>query len=38
VGQPVGVQGGMVVTHGTATDMINNEDVRRAYLGDQFRI
>jgi len=28
----------MVLTHGTANDIINNEDVRRVYLGDQFRI
>jgi len=28
----------MVLTHGTATEIINNEDVRRVYLGDQFRI
>jgi ABC-type lipopolysaccharide export system ATPase subunit len=27
-----------VLTHGTANDIINNEDVRRVYLGDQFRI
>jgi lipopolysaccharide export system ATP-binding protein len=27
-----------VLTHGTATEVINNEDVRRVYLGDQFRI
>jgi lipopolysaccharide export system ATP-binding protein len=28
----------MVLTHGTAHEIINNEDVRRVYLGDQFRI
>jgi ABC-type lipopolysaccharide export system ATPase subunit len=27
-----------VLTHGTATEIINNEDVRRVYLGDQFKI
>jgi lipopolysaccharide export system ATP-binding protein len=27
-----------VLTHGTAHEIINNEDVRRVYLGDQFRI
>ncbi len=29
---------GSVLTHGTAHEVINNEDVRRVYLGDQFRI
>jgi lipopolysaccharide export system ATP-binding protein len=29
---------GMVLTHGTAQEIINNEDVRRVYLGDQFKI
>jgi lipopolysaccharide export system ATP-binding protein len=28
----------MVLTHGTAQEIVNNEDVRRVYLGDQFRI
>jgi ABC-type lipopolysaccharide export system ATPase subunit len=28
----------MVLTHGTAQEIINNEDVRRVYLGEQFRI
>jgi lipopolysaccharide export system ATP-binding protein len=32
------IHDGMVLTHGTATEIINNEDVRRVYLGDQFRI
>ncbi len=29
---------GSVLTHGTAQEVIANEDVRRVYLGDQFRI
>jgi lipopolysaccharide export system ATP-binding protein len=32
------IHDGMVLTHGTAHDIINNEDVRRVYLGDQFKI
>jgi len=32
------IHDGMVLTHGTADDIINNEDVRRVYLGDQFKI
>ena len=32
------IHDGMVVTHGTAQEIISNEDVRRVYLGDQFRI
>jgi lipopolysaccharide export system ATP-binding protein len=32
------IHDGMVLTHGTAQEIINNEDVRRVYLGDQFRI
>ena len=32
------IHDGMVLTHGTATEIINNEDVRRVYLGDQFKI
>jgi lipopolysaccharide export system ATP-binding protein len=32
------IHDGMVLTHGTAQEVINNEDVRRVYLGDQFRI
>ncbi len=32
------IHDGMVLTHGTANEVINNEDVRRVYLGDQFRI
>ena len=32
------IHDGMVLTHGTAMEVINNEDVRRVYLGDQFRI
>ena len=32
------IHDGMVLTHGTAMEVINNEDVRRVYLGEQFRI
>jgi len=32
------IHDGMVLTHGTAHEVINNEDVRRVYLGDQFKI
>jgi len=32
------IHDGMVLTHGTAQEIINNEEVRRVYLGDQFRI
>lgn len=32
------IHDGMVLTHGTANEIINNPDVRRVYLGDQFRI
>jgi lipopolysaccharide export system ATP-binding protein len=38
VGRAYIIHDGMVLTHGTADDIINNEDVRRVYLGDQFRI
>ena len=38
VGRAYIIHDGMVLTHGTANDIINNEDVRRVYLGDQFRI
>jgi lipopolysaccharide export system ATP-binding protein len=38
VGRAYIIHDGMVLTHGTAMDIINNEDVRRVYLGDQFRI
>jgi len=38
VGRAYIIHDGMVLTHGTATEIINNEDVRRVYLGDQFRI
>ena len=38
VGRAYIIHDGMVLTHGTATDIINNEDVRRVYLGDQFKI
>ncbi len=32
------IHDGMVLTHGTAHEIINNEEVRRVYLGDQFKI
>jgi lipopolysaccharide export system ATP-binding protein len=32
------IHDGMVLTHGTAQEIINNEEVRRVYLGDQFKI
>jgi len=32
------IHDGMVLTHGTAQEIISNEDVRRVYLGDQFKI
>jgi lipopolysaccharide export system ATP-binding protein len=32
------IHDGSVLTHGTAHEIINNEDVRRVYLGDQFKI
>jgi lipopolysaccharide export system ATP-binding protein len=32
------IHDGMVLTHGTAHEVINNPDVRRVYLGDQFKI
>jgi lipopolysaccharide export system ATP-binding protein len=32
------IHDGQVLTEGTATDVINNEDVRRVYLGEQFRL
>jgi lipopolysaccharide export system ATP-binding protein len=32
------IHDGMVLTHGTADDIVNNEEVRRVYLGDQFKI
>ena len=38
VGRAYIIHDGMVLTHGTATEIINNADVRRVYLGDQFRI
>jgi len=38
VGRAYIIHDGMVLTHGTANEIINNEDVRRVYLGDQFRI
>ena len=38
VGRAYIIHDGMVLTHGTAQEIIANEDVRRVYLGDQFRI
>jgi len=32
------IHDGTVLTHGTAQEIISNEDVRRVYLGDQFKI
>jgi lipopolysaccharide export system ATP-binding protein len=32
------IHDGMVLTHGTTHDIVNNEDVRRVYLGDEFKI
>jgi len=32
------IHDGMVLTHGTTDDIVNNEDVRRVYLGDEFKI
>lgn len=32
------IHDGTVLTHGTADDIVNNEDVRRVYLGDEFKI
>ncbi len=32
------IHDGMVLTHGTADEIINNADVRRVYLGEQFKI
>ncbi len=32
------IHDGMVLTHGTTEDIVNNEDVRRVYLGDEFKI
>ena len=38
VGRAYIIHDGMVLTHGTAQEIIANEDVRRVYLGDQFKI
>ena len=38
VGRAYIIHDGMVLTHGTAQEIVSNEDVRRVYLGDQFRI
>jgi lipopolysaccharide export system ATP-binding protein len=38
VGRAYIIHDGTVLTHGTAHEVINNEDVRRVYLGDQFKI
>lgn len=32
------IHDGMVLTHGTADEIVNNKEVRRVYLGDQFKI
>lgn len=32
------IHDGNVLTHGTTQDIVNNEDVRRVYLGDEFKI
>jgi lipopolysaccharide export system ATP-binding protein len=32
------IHDGTVLTHGTTNEIINNEDVRRVYLGDEFKI
>jgi lipopolysaccharide export system ATP-binding protein len=32
------IHDGMVLTHGTTHDIVNNADVRRVYLGDEFKI
>jgi lipopolysaccharide export system ATP-binding protein len=32
------IHDGAVLTHGTTNEIINNEDVRRVYLGDEFKI
>jgi len=32
------IHDGAVLTHGTTDDIVNNEDVRRVYLGDEFKI
>ena len=38
VGRAYIIHDGSVLTHGTTHDIVNNEDVRRDYLGDQFKI
>jgi lipopolysaccharide export system ATP-binding protein len=38
VGRAYIIHDGMVLTHGTAQEVISNADVRRVYLGDQFKI
>ena len=38
VGRAYIIHDGMVLTHGTAQEIISNADVRRVYLGDQFKI
>ena len=38
VGRAYIIHDGSVLTHGTTHDIVNNEDVRRVYLGDQFKI
>ena len=38
VGRAYIIHDGTVLTHGTTHEIVNNEDVRRVYLGDQFKI
>ncbi|HML91430.1 LPS export ABC transporter ATP-binding protein [Methyloceanibacter sp.] len=38
VGRAYIIHDGTVLTHGTMHEIVNNEDVRRVYLGDQFKI
>lgn len=38
VGRAYIIHDGSVLTHGTTHDIVNNEDVRRVYLGDDFKI
>ncbi len=38
VGRAYIIHDGSVLTHGTTHEIVNNDDVRRVYLGDDFRI
>ena len=38
VGRAYIIHDGSVLTHGTTHEIVNNEDVRRVYLGDEFKI